>query len=260
MNIQSLVENLATWFPRRTDPGYAMAQIPSIYAMLYGSKFYYRPIETTPVGSVIMRCLFSGQQAASAGDPALGVDGFLSYINYDGVNDYFVRGTLGFGSFPIDLSMIVYVKFGAASMGVATGLVSAWSTGFEAYSLGKSAADVITFRTAGGGSFATITHSLPILQDTWYFIACAKSSNTGKVFVSNPDTKKLVLSSGTCIASMYSSGSGSLIFGANEVTGGGTIVDIFTGKMGNIFQSSKPLPDGQVSHAYQVARPLLGLA
>lgn len=260
MNIQSLVESLSAWFPKRTDPGYAMAQVYPVFSMLYGAKFLYRPLETSPAGTILMRDILVGQQSTSAGDPALGYDKFLPYVNYDGVNDYFSRGVVGIAAFPADLSIITLVKFDAASMGATVGLVSAWATGFKAFHLGKTSGDVFTFKTADGVNSVSFNHSLTLQQDTWYFVAATKLSNTGKLYVSNPATKKLVVSSGALYPTPYAGGNGSLLFGATEVTGGGTIVDIFTGQMTFILQGSKEIPEAQVNHAYQVCRPLIGLA
>lgn len=260
-----LIKNLLAHFVGRREPNYNIGQLYSTYALMHGARHLFWWGRNLSSNVIALGDYLSNIIYTDAGTPTRGVDGLLSYGVFDGANDYYWGSSANtYTQFYSDLAFVAWVRFGAGSLGNVSTVFSRWrtTTANRSYFVRKNASNVLQFSVSGDGTTEiSVTSSLTLVADQWYFIAGRHTASTElAVWVSNPTTKKLVQDVNTTSipADSFPTGAAEFNIGARN-SGAGVHTDYLAGRLGLLWLGAYATPDVQIWNAYQLARPLLGL-
>lgn len=258
---------------RVSGPVAALEKVISTYTMMHGARnlfLWNRDNSALSEAQEVLvdQFLLTGTgldiQGETAGIATRGLDGYLTYGVFDGVDDYYWTGSSDARlRFNQNFTAIAWVYFDAASLGAISSLVSIWRTATpnRDYLLQKTAADQLEFRISSNGTdeYAVLS-SLVVAANQWYFVAARFASSTElAIWVSDPATKQLVKdtnASGIPVSKFYNTTANFGIGARNSAAG--VNVDFLAGRMGLLWQGAKATPDNQIENGFRVARPLLG--
>lgn len=266
MDFKKLLDLLAAWFPRKTDPGFALSQIYSTYAMLNGARQFFWFGRNYQTNALNLVDYLGAIPYLVAGTPTRGTENLLCYGNFDGVDDFhWIGAPTNYTQFYNYLSFIAWVKFNPASLGAISAVFSRWrtATNDRSYYVRKTAADKIQFSVSGNGTTEiSVTSTATMVADQWYFLAGQHTPSTElALWVSNPTTLRLDkdLNTTAIPADSFPTSAAEFNIGARN-SAAGVHTDWLNGKIALLWLGGGwPLPAAQLNQAYQIARPLLGL-